>query len=297
MEAFQARALDLLSEYLQFDSAWWGMSAAAEHGLGLHNSFPYKLPPEFGDLWEFVRHEDCFASMIIKTPGISMYCNTDIFKNLPSMSAFIDRFNIKQVLGTVIADQDLGMKTFLAIYRHGHTPPFNEDERVFKQLAVPHLFSCWGYNRIAQISQLRLSNLDPGFVVATADRKGVLHHASANVIALLREEWPQWKSPFLPPMLMSACQRGNSSFTGGKLSMTLSRAGDWVLLFVKRRRPGDDLSKKERMIAEAYARGESYKEIARNLTLSPATVRHHLRRIYEKLEISDKAQLAQLITA
>ncbi len=51
------------------------------------------------------------------------------------------------------------------------------------------------------------------------------------------------------------------------------------------------LSKREREIAEAYARGESYHQVADQLGISPATVRTHLATIYRKLEVSSKIEL------
>lgn len=56
-----------------------------------------------------------------------------------------------------------------------------------------------------------------------------------------------------------------------------------------------DLSPREREVAEAYAAGRSYKEIARDLTLSPATVRTHLRTVYRKLQVASKVELATVL--
>ena len=39
----------------------------------------------------------------------------------------------------------------------------------------------------------------------------------------------------------------------------------------------------------------THKEIARDLALAPATVRHYIRNAYAKLGISDKAALGRLI--
>ncbi len=55
------------------------------------------------------------------------------------------------------------------------------------------------------------------------------------------------------------------------------------------------LSNREREVAEAYAEGQSYKEIARSLNLSPATVRTHLRTVYRKLEVTSKLELVQAL--
>jgi TolB-like protein/DNA-binding CsgD family transcriptional regulator len=51
------------------------------------------------------------------------------------------------------------------------------------------------------------------------------------------------------------------------------------------------LSRREFAVAGHYAEGQTYKEIARDLGVSPATIRNHLASIYRKLGISNKAQL------
>ncbi|MCP5083326.1 MAG: GAF domain-containing protein [Alphaproteobacteria bacterium] len=56
------------------------------------------------------------------------------------------------------------------------------------------------------------------------------------------------------------------------------------------------LSKREQEVADAYAAGQSYKEIARELGLSPTTVRSHLRTVYSKLGVTSKIELAQFLT-
>ena len=51
------------------------------------------------------------------------------------------------------------------------------------------------------------------------------------------------------------------------------------------------LTHRERQIAQDYARGESYQQIADNLCLAPSTVRTHLAKIYRKLSVSSKLDL------
>jgi DNA-binding CsgD family transcriptional regulator len=55
------------------------------------------------------------------------------------------------------------------------------------------------------------------------------------------------------------------------------------------------LSKRERQIASAYARGLNYREIAERLCIAPATVRTHLGTIYRKLGVSTKIGLLDAI--
>ena len=60
--------------------------------------------------------------------------------------------------------------------------------------------------------------------------------------------------------------------------------------------PGTEaLSAREQEVAEAYRDGQSYKEIARSLEISPATVRTHLRTVYRKLGITSKLELSDAL--
>jgi DNA-binding NarL/FixJ family response regulator/tetratricopeptide (TPR) repeat protein len=65
------------------------------------------------------------------------------------------------------------------------------------------------------------------------------------------------------------------------------------------RRPGDtgtrQLSRREREVATRVAAGESNPEIAAALYLSPKTIEGHMRRIFEKLDVSSRAQVAATI--
>jgi len=57
----------------------------------------------------------------------------------------------------------------------------------------------------------------------------------------------------------------------------------------------DPLSPREREIAQAYARGDTYHQIAERLFIAPSTVRTHLATIYRKLGVSSKLQLHKVL--
>ena len=51
-----------------------------------------------------------------------------------------------------------------------------------------------------------------------------------------------------------------------------------------------DLTEREREIIELFAKGATYDEVARMLTMSVNTVRHHVRAMYRKLHVCSKAE-------
>jgi DNA-binding NarL/FixJ family response regulator len=68
------------------------------------------------------------------------------------------------------------------------------------------------------------------------------------------------------------------------------------VLLTLRARPSDHcLTPRERAVASAFAAGHSHKEVARQLGLSPVTVRGYLRVAYQKLGVKDKAQLVRCL--
>jgi DNA-binding NarL/FixJ family response regulator len=50
------------------------------------------------------------------------------------------------------------------------------------------------------------------------------------------------------------------------------------------------LTPREREIVEALAQGHAYKEIADRLSIGISTVRTHLQRIYEKLQVNNRTE-------
>lgn len=57
----------------------------------------------------------------------------------------------------------------------------------------------------------------------------------------------------------------------------------------------DNLSPREREIAQAYASGDTYHSISRRLCIAPSTVRTHLATIYRKLGVSSKLELHKVL--
>jgi DNA-binding CsgD family transcriptional regulator len=50
------------------------------------------------------------------------------------------------------------------------------------------------------------------------------------------------------------------------------------------------LTRREKMILEKLAQGKIYKEIGKELDISPETVRKHVYHIYEKLHVNNRVE-------
>ena len=58
--------------------------------------------------------------------------------------------------------------------------------------------------------------------------------------------------------------------------------------------PLSKLTKREREVTELAARGQTYRQIAAQLSISPGTAKIHLNNIYMKLEINSRIGLMHL---
>jgi DNA-binding CsgD family transcriptional regulator len=291
---FQQAALQRVADDLPFRSAWWGMARAQPGGgFALHSTFGLALPEHFVTSWESVVLEDELASAVTARPGITVRFAPDDFDRTRGLALMAQRYDIGSAVSTVIADRRLGLVSFLSLYRPASAPAFDENERCLKELLMPHLTATWHANWLQHFDRLRGADERRGGGLALADRHGILHVADAGFADLVRTEWSGWSGPALPPPLFALID-GEAAFQGRRLGVSSWREGDLIVLRAQPRAPLDWLSPREAEIAACYGRGQSYKEIAARLACSPYTVRHHLRGIYHKLGVSNKAALALL---
>jgi len=289
---FQARVLERLTEVLPFDGAWWGMSRVDRQ---LHSSFPFRMPPHFVGYWTQMREHDVLAEVVIREPAITLHFEAGRSASNPVFDEFMREFNIQQVLCTLLMNPTLNLTTFLSLYRSGKEPPFTEDERRFKQLVMPHLWAAWTSNWISQLAYARAHSVSNSASLAVADQRGTLHAAEPRFTELIHAEWPGWVGPELPEALRGSLSESTVVNSSHIITRLIPVSGLY-LVEVRGRSPLDQLTPREIAIARHFGSGESYKQIAAVLRVAPATVRAHLRAIYSKLQISDKGELANLLS-
>jgi len=134
------------------------------------------------------------------------------------------------------------------------------------------------------------------------DRKGTFHDAQPRFMDALENYFPDQATvlandrqtgilPFPMPEPGEIRQVG----CNGELCATSETMGD---MFVVPARPAgalDRLTARERATVMAVSHGLSFKQAARKIGVAPSTVANHLYRIYRKLNVNSRTELANLI--
>lgn len=95
-----------------------------------------------------------------------------------------------------------------------------------------------------------------------------------------------------PGKLMEAIQ---DIYNGGSpMSSTIARKVLTSFSDNKIKQPVDELTQREKDVLHLLGRGMQYKAIATELSLSPETIRTHIRNIYEKLQVHTKEEALRM---
>jgi DNA-binding CsgD family transcriptional regulator len=131
---------------------------------------------------------------------------------------------------------------------------------------------------------------------ALIDVQGRIERADANFLALMRTEWPDFSGDHLPREVLPRVAR-DGAYRGRQVELSVQRQHGFAVCTAQSLDTMASLTPGENAVARRFAAGMSHKEIARELGVSPHTVRTQITRLYAKLHVHDKAALAQLVIA
>lgn len=292
IEHFQHHALARLSQLLAFDSAWWGRAAVIDGMPEEHNSYLYHLPPHYLADWQSIRHLDVTVRRVHATPGQAVIIDMRDPANGSALNWLGQRHGLGQLLCVIHIDPQTHLSDHLTLYRKPGAPRFNTHDCLLLNNLMLHLVAAVSANQIRTLVAMRETLTSPrNLALAVCDPRGVLQCAERGFIDILLSEWPRWSGPTLPIQLD---ERGHA---GKHIHIQVSAVGDQLLLAARLNRALPQLSPRENDVAQGFGEGKTYKQVARDLGLSPNTVRHHLRAIYTKLGVNDKARIAHLVHA
>ncbi len=302
-DRFPVSALGALLAILPFDSAIWGTATQVQqnseamtgwqvHAVHLHNQ-----SSEMMAQWAQISHLDTLSFEAFNDPGRTINISLpDPDRDVhPDMLAHCQRYGMIHSLSTVIINEQLGIANAISLYRSVDAGAYSETERHTAELVAPHMIEAWNVNLVEFLHQQSNTATAGGMTRGISDTEGVVYNADPMFAELLSLEWPGWRGPQLPNELVGRLQDLPFTFEGDRIRLHATLVTDLAVLVLKQRSVTDRLTERELEVAEQFGQGQSYKEIARRLEVSPSTVRNHLQSIYRKLKVTNKVELANVL--
>lgn len=286
---FIADGLRAFRQLVPFASAWWGEMSAGGARVAPRNWMHGRidLPASFASEWPQVAGIDSFAHDTLARPG-QVIRDSEFTDPVEAVNDFARRYDLYHLMCITFELPESGLNFFVCLYRGVNDPAFDASEDGLFAAFCAHLLQLWRF-QVQDMIRVDTGNAAADFGVARLD--GSLLYVGARLCAAIEREVPGWNGSQLPPEVTAQLSRVPCVMRLGRCALTLSPNAEHVILSLEAPPPGVVLAPRERTAAMLFAAGHSYKEIARILSLSPATVRTYLRNCYAQLGVKSKVEL------
>jgi DNA-binding CsgD family transcriptional regulator len=289
---FPDLALQMVKALVRFRSATWS-TAESEPKIQIFSVHLHNEPEEMRrDFSAVNQNHTRLVLRAARQAGRAVVTNDTLaYNNRPEeapMRVYLKQYGHQRNL--LITDRS----DWLSLYRTDNDDPFTARDTAVIDALLPHLVEAVAINR--RLALVELAGTRQRTSRALIDRNGVFLYCGTPFFDLLRQHWHGWDEPRIPAPLLKSLERSpRARIAGGRVTVEAQPFGDALLLTAYKTSPLERLSPRERTIALEFGLGKSYKAIARELQLAPATVRNVLQKTYRKLSIDNKAALARLI--
>ncbi len=186
---------------------------------------------------------------------------------------------------------------WIVLYRQ-HDVRFAETDAACLHGLWIHLSHALAINRARTLE--RLSNAEPRRDTTGASglvlEDGQVEIADQRFFALLEREWPEIAPDYIPEEALAVLHEGKT-YRGRQVEISFVRQAGAQLCRIRPIDAMELLTPREFVVARRFAAGMSHKQIARELGVSHHTVRNQLAHLYRKLNLHDKASLAQYLSS
>jgi DNA-binding CsgD family transcriptional regulator len=286
---FIADGLQAFSSLVPFTSAWWGEMSPSPVQSWMHGRI--NLPESFAVEWHKVAVSDRFSQETLSQPG-EVVRDSGFTDPCEEVNDFARRHDLYHLMCITFELPESGLVFFVCLYRGQQASAFNEREAGLFSAFCDHLLQLWRF-QVQDMIRVDTGNAASDFGVARLD--GSLLYVGASLCAAIQRELPGWSGSMLPPEVVEQLQKAPCVIRLGRCALTLSPNAEHVILSLETQSRGAVLAPRERTAAMLFAAGHSYKEIAKILVLSPATVRTYLRNCYLQLGVKSKVELGSAL--
>jgi DNA-binding CsgD family transcriptional regulator len=200
-------------------------------------------------------------------------------------------FGISRVLATAHVEPRSGLVSLLSLYRKSRRAHFTPAEKALHKRATFHLFQAASHAYFLHLLRTFIEEREAGGAAAVVDAQGAYHEAQSRFFEVLDKHFPEqkpYKLPFVAPP-------AGETITLNGLCIKAEPVGDLSCILVWEAGPLDRLTARERETVFAVTQGLSFKQAARKIGVAPSTVANHLYRIYRKLGVNSRSELAGLV--
>jgi len=287
---FRYWALNELQTLIDFDAAIWSTGHLTTRTFHTHTTIG--LPEDFpGQLIKYLPINPIsklLFSRVGEPVDMSDALDDEAFFKSEIYASVFKPQQITRILSSVHIEQRSGIYTLLTLYRKKPNNRFLQNEKIMYRRALFHLLSS-----ASQACMLNLKNYDSDKISHTAicDKHGVYHEAETLFLDQMEEYFPDYSGQSLPFKI----PEDDIKHIQNKLHISSEKLGDLFRITIRPTTPLDELTQRELQVVNGVSQGMSFKQIAKKLTISPSTVSNHLYRIYQKLHISNRTELADLM--
>jgi DNA-binding CsgD family transcriptional regulator len=299
LEDFEALALGILKALIPFCAAIWFAAVYERDRLDILRSRLHGLPPETLQLLAAQSKPLCRAvGIALQAPRQAHSFHVRDLCHDPADGATLSlarREHLERQLLIADAASTAAPVNCLALYRSEAERAFDERDRRMLTLCMPHISQALAINhRIHPATGVGAAAQQGGaWAVIRAD--GTLIHCGDRLIRSLRAKYPAWDGVALPRDLLARLKSSEDVELLPDARLHARRMGSAMLLALHEVAPTGRLTRRELEVAQLFGAGASYKQIARQAAIAPATVRNVVQNTYRKLQINNKAQLARLM--
>jgi DNA-binding CsgD family transcriptional regulator len=291
IEHYRQWALNELKEFLEIDAAVWSTGHLSTRTFHTHTCL--NLPTEFPDqLIENIAINPISAKLFSnagKAVDMKEVIEDNAFYRSDIYHTVFEPNKIQRILSSIHIDSRSGIYTLLSVYRFNRSKPFTEKEKGQHQRILFHLIEAASH---ACMLSLKDELMRDEYFYAICDQHGIYHEAESEFLDIIETTLSPGERQLFP--LELPLQDGHQ--VSGNYLFSSENLGELFRLRVRLKNKLDSLTAREMEVVEGVTKGLSFKIIAKQLKLSPSTVSNHLYRIYHKLNINSRAELAELIT-
>lgn len=291
LEHFRQWALEQVREVLPFDAAVWSTGHLSTRTF--HTNTLIDLPEDYLDKLLAQLPNNPISKALFNNVGrpvdmSDVIDDSDFYQSGIYQRLFLPH-GIERILSSIHIDSRSGIYTLLTLYRRERAQPFTGSEKALQKQLLYHLLNSASHACIQHLNSAK--NEQSAFVSAICDRHGIYHEVDPEFLDLIERQFPSHTFQRLP---FSIGGNQRSQLLNGLLIQD-NRLGDLYRVDIRKASPLDELTAREWQVVQGVTAGLSFKVIAKQLELSPSTISNHLYRIYQKLDINSRTELADLV--